>query len=141
MLSARTTCAAVRVRTVDVYRQDANTVSERFSVTTGVRGDAWHTDDGRSQKSASEPTLPFDDRRASASTGKMAAAGRIADRTRHPHGFIDRQSCECCWNTLSAGWGDSLLALYRDIPRDMALARPTDGGKTWTRTDTVDAFG
>jgi iron complex outermembrane receptor protein len=81
VLSARTTYAAARARTLAVYVQDAITVSERFSVTAGVRGDAWHTYDGRSQKSAPEPTLPFDDRRASAFTGKVAAAFRLADRT------------------------------------------------------------
>lgn len=36
---------------------------------------------------------------------------------------LDAETCECCWNTLATGWDDALLALYRDIPRDMALAR------------------
>ena len=73
--------------------------------------------------------------------GLQFATSDDGGRTWQPNGFIDREICECCWNTVSTGWGDSLLALYRDIPRDMALARSTDGGKTWTRTGTVGAFG
>lgn len=73
--------------------------------------------------------------------GLQFATSDDGGRTWQPNGFIDREICECCWNTVSTGWGDSLLALYRDIPRDMALARSTDGGKTWARTGTVGAFG
>jgi hypothetical protein len=53
---------------------------------------------------------------------------------------IDTETCECCWNTLATGWDDAVLALYRDIPRDMALARSDDGGASWRRSGWVGEF-
>lgn len=54
------------------------------------------------------------------------------------NGTIDTVTCECCWNILARGWGGSLLALYRDVPRDMAVARTTGNG--WARSATVAPF-
>jgi len=54
---------------------------------------------------------------------------------------IDAETCECCWNTIAMGWDDTPLVLYRDVPRDMAIARSDDRGRTWRRTGTVGAFG
>jgi hypothetical protein len=55
---------------------------------------------------------------------------------------IDPQTCECCWNTVATGPGGKILVLYRDFsPRDMALARSDDGGRTWLKPTTVGAFG
>jgi len=53
---------------------------------------------------------------------------------------LDAETCECCWNTLATGWDDALLVLYRDIPRDMALARSDNGGAAWRRSGTVGDF-
>jgi hypothetical protein len=61
--------------------------------------------------------------------------------TWRPNVTIDGESCECCWNTITVGWDDTPLVLYRDVPRDMALARSDDRGRTWRRTGTVGAFG
>jgi hypothetical protein len=55
---------------------------------------------------------------------------------------IDARTCECCWNTVAESGDSGLVVLYRDKdPRDMALTRSTDGGRTWTRTGAVGAFG
>ena len=53
---------------------------------------------------------------------------------------IDTETCECCWNAMVLGWDDAVLALYRDVPRDMAIARSDDRGATWRRTGTVGEF-
>ncbi|MCH6258160.1 glycoside hydrolase [Puniceicoccaceae bacterium K14] len=54
---------------------------------------------------------------------------------------IDSKTCECCWNTLKSDSTGVLYALYRDTePRDMALARSVDNGKTWDRLSSVGAF-
>ncbi|AEF98747.1 sialidase family protein [Methylomonas methanica] len=54
---------------------------------------------------------------------------------------IDDSTCSCCWNRLSLGLEGELNALYRDMePRDMALARSSDAGKTWRRISTVGEF-
>lgn len=54
---------------------------------------------------------------------------------------IDESTCSCCWNRLSLGLDGQLNALYRDMePRDMALARSSDAGKTWRRISTVGEF-
>jgi len=53
---------------------------------------------------------------------------------------IDTETCECCWNDVVLGWDDAVMVLYRDVPRDMAIARSDDRGATWRRTGTVGAF-
>ena len=53
---------------------------------------------------------------------------------------IDTETCECCWNAMVLGWDDAVLALYRDVPRDMAIARSDDRGATWRRSGTVGEF-
>jgi len=55
--------------------------------------------------------------------------------------ILDHLSCECCWNTVTTS-GDSVLVLYRDQnPRDMAMIRSNDNGKTWGDPVAVGAFG
>ena len=53
---------------------------------------------------------------------------------------LQRQSCECCWNTLLSAPDGRLFALYRNgKPRDMALAlRAADG--RWSDVGAVGAF-
>jgi hypothetical protein len=54
---------------------------------------------------------------------------------------IDARTCECCWNTIVETSDGGLGILYRDKgPRDMALVRSTDSGRTWERTGPVGAF-
>lgn len=54
---------------------------------------------------------------------------------------IDGSTCECCWNELLVRTPGDRFVLYRDKdPRDMAIARTTDGGATWTRLATVGDF-
>jgi hypothetical protein len=73
--------------------------------------------------------------------GLRTAASDDQGRTWRTNASIDTRTCECCWNTVATGWDGVLLSLYRDIPRDMSLARSTDGGLTWTRSGWVGAFG
>lgn len=57
-----------------------------------------------------------------------------------PNVVLDDESCECCWNTITAV-GDRVLVLYRDKgPRDMAMLTSDDGGRTWGKAATVGAF-
>jgi hypothetical protein len=54
---------------------------------------------------------------------------------------LDPDTCECCWNTIAVGDGGEINVMYRrHDPRDMAVIRSTDGGKTWDRPVTVGAF-
>jgi len=58
-----------------------------------------------------------------------------------PTRTIDGVTCECCWNELHLRAPGDLLVLYRDKdPRDMAIARTTNGGASWTRLSTVGDF-
>ncbi|CAG7857408.1 hypothetical protein MCAMS1_02215 [biofilm metagenome] len=55
---------------------------------------------------------------------------------------IEDSTCSCCWNTLALSPNHDLNIFYRDMkPRDMALMRSSDAGKTWQRISTVGAFG
>ncbi len=53
---------------------------------------------------------------------------------------LERQSCECCWNTIVAQPSGALDVLFRNgKPRDMALARKEAGGD-WAAITPVGAF-
>jgi hypothetical protein len=55
---------------------------------------------------------------------------------------VDARTCECCANRVLASGGQQAAILYRDKdPRDMAVARTADGGRTWTRAGVAGAFG
>jgi len=54
---------------------------------------------------------------------------------------IDKATCQCCWNSLYVGDNGSLTVLYRALsPRDMAMQKSTDDGKTWKKVSTVGKF-
>lgn len=73
--------------------------------------------------------------------GLRTVASRDGGKTWTAGGTIDARTCECCWNTVAEAGDGSLVVLYRDKdPRDMALARSTDSGRTWQRTGAVGAF-
>ena len=53
---------------------------------------------------------------------------------------LDAESCECCWNTITAA-GSKVLVLYRDKnPRDMAMICSDDSGMTWGKAVVVGDF-
>lgn len=73
--------------------------------------------------------------------GLRTTISKDGGRTWRDSGTIDARTCECCWNTVVPAGNGALLVLYRDKdPRDMAMARSTDGGTTWQRTGPVGAF-
>lgn len=53
---------------------------------------------------------------------------------------LDAETCECCWNTLISGPGETLYTLYRGKdPRDMMLALAGGAGR-WRQLGQVGAF-
>ena len=55
---------------------------------------------------------------------------------------LDGSTCSCCWNTFALSPKNELNILYRDMkPRDMALQRSSDEGKTWQQASVVGKFG
>lgn len=55
---------------------------------------------------------------------------------------LEKVTCERCWNRMSGGTGEDLYVLYRGFkPRDMALKRSQDGGRTWNERGPVGSFG
>jgi hypothetical protein len=55
---------------------------------------------------------------------------------------LDPQTCECCWNTIKTAPGGKVDVLYRSYsPRDMAIVRSLDAGRTWTAPVRVGQFG
>jgi hypothetical protein len=73
--------------------------------------------------------------------GLRASRTRDQGRTWEKNVTIDAKSCECCWNRVAAFEPGQGLVLYRDVPRDMAVAVSRDSGATWARAATVGAFG
>lgn len=68
---------------------------------------------------------------------RSADAGQHWDATQ----TLDDSSCSCCWNRLAISADGQVNALYRNMePRDMALARSSDEGRSWTRLSTVGVF-
>ena len=54
---------------------------------------------------------------------------------------VERRTCECCANRLLVR-EDSVDVIYRARdPRDMNVARTTDGGASWTKLGPVARFG
>ena len=54
---------------------------------------------------------------------------------------VDATSCACCWNALASVGGEEVF-VYRDVnPSDMAAARSSDGGATWSEPAPVGSFG
>jgi len=54
---------------------------------------------------------------------------------------VERRTCECCANRLLVR-EDSVDVIYRARdPRDMSVARTTDGGASWTKLGPVARFG
>jgi photosystem II stability/assembly factor-like uncharacterized protein len=84
------------------------------------------------------------DAREGEGTGKGLRYARSTDggATWSTNLTIDAQCCECCWNRLLVMPGGRVSVLYREHdPRDMALLRSSNSGKTWTQPVTVGAFG
>lgn len=51
------------------------------------------------------------------------------------------RSCECCWNTVTAGPDGRIAVLYRaHDPRDMRMVQSVDHGRSWTEPVTVGRF-
>jgi hypothetical protein len=73
--------------------------------------------------------------------GLRASRSRDRGRSWDKNVTIDGQSCECCWNRVASFQAGTALVLYRDIPRDMAVAVTRDAGGSWGRASTVGAFG
>jgi hypothetical protein len=73
--------------------------------------------------------------------GLRASVSPDLGRTWHDPVTVDARTCECCANRVLASGGERAAILYRDKdPRDMAVARTADGGRTWTRAGVAGAF-
>jgi hypothetical protein len=73
--------------------------------------------------------------------GLRASVSPDLGRIWHDPVTVDARTCECCANRLLASGGEQAAVLYRDKdPRDMAVARTADGGRTWTRAGVAGAF-
>jgi hypothetical protein len=75
--------------------------------------------------------------------GQGLRYSRSADgRNWQTNATLAANTCECCWNSLLAGSGYALYALFRDgDPRDMSLAVSPDGGRSWDKVGAVAPFG
>ncbi|HSJ03588.1 MAG TPA: hypothetical protein VK956_14090 [Verrucomicrobium sp.] len=81
--------------------------------------------------------------------GLRYARSTDAGKTWSANTIPDRETCECCWNTIVAGQDGNVAILYRDKnPRDMTVVRSTaakDGaegaGTLWGKPTTVGSFG
>ena len=71
--------------------------------------------------------------RSAASTDGGISWGKNVD--------VERRTCECCANRLSVK-GNAVYVVYRGRdPRDMNVARTSDGGTSWTKLGPAARFG
>lgn len=75
------------------------------------------------------------------SKGLLYTRSTDGGATWSPNAILKRDTCECCWNTITTAPGGEIYILFRDKnPRDMAIIGSRDGGKSWQKPVRVGAF-
>jgi Neuraminidase (sialidase) len=83
----------------------------------------------------------LDGRGGDGSKGLFYARSNDGGATWSANRVLDDRTCECCWNAIAVGRDGKLFVLYRDYdPRDMAIVRSDDAGRTWSRPVPVGQF-
>ena len=83
----------------------------------------------------------LDGRAGQGKQGLFHARSADGGRTWSKNATIEGQTCQCCWNTLTTCANGDLQVGYRQfLPRDMALSRSFDGGRTWRTVGVMGAF-
>lgn len=76
------------------------------------------------------------------SQGLRYAGSRDGGRTWSENRTLQPDTCECCWNAIATGPGETVAVLYRHrFPRDMRTVFSVDSGNLWSDPITAGTFG